>query len=44
MAFGHDGGTLWFRSKLLTVPALGLGIFISANTDTGLQLTQELLS
>jgi CubicO group peptidase (beta-lactamase class C family) len=42
MGFGHDGGTLWFRSKLLTVPALGLGIFISANTDTGLQLTQEL--
>lgn len=42
IGFGHDGGTLWFRSKLLTVPALGLGIFISTNTDSGLRLTQEL--
>jgi CubicO group peptidase (beta-lactamase class C family) len=32
--FGHDGATLFFYSSMVTVPQLGLGIFISANTDT----------
>jgi CubicO group peptidase (beta-lactamase class C family) len=40
--YGHDGDTLWFHSNLVTVPALRLGIFVSTNTDTGLQLVQEL--
>ena len=32
---GHGGATLSFFSKLVVVPALKLGVFVSANTDTG---------
>ncbi len=40
--FGHPGETLSFKSNMVLVPDLNLGIFISANSDTGLQLTQRL--
>jgi CubicO group peptidase (beta-lactamase class C family) len=40
--YGHDGDTLWFHSNLVTIPSLGLGVFVSTNTDTGQQLVQEL--
>ena len=33
--YGHGGATLWFHSSMQLVPELGLGIFISTNTDTG---------
>ena len=39
---GHNGDTLWFHSSLITVPALGLGIFVATNTDTGDRLAGEL--
>lgn len=39
---GHSGATLWFRSNMVTAPALNLGIFIVANTDTGGDLVQAL--
>ena len=39
---GHNGDTLWFHSSLVTVPALGLGIFVTTNTDTGDHLAGEL--
>ena len=39
---GHNGDTLWFHSSLVTVPQLGLGIFITTNTDTGDRLAAEL--
>jgi CubicO group peptidase (beta-lactamase class C family) len=39
---GHNGDTLWFHSSLVTVPALGLGIFVTTNTDTGDHLASEL--
>ena len=39
---GHTGDTLWFHSSLVTVPALGLGIFVTTNTDTGDHLAGEL--
>lgn len=42
MGYGHDGETLWFQSNMVTVPALRLGIFVSSNTDTGLNLGHEL--
>lgn len=42
MGYGHDGDTMWFHSNLVTVPALGLGIFVSTNTDTGQHLTNAL--
>ena len=31
---GHDGATLSFRTNLLLVPELGLGVFLAANTET----------
>ena len=39
---GLDGDTLWFHSALVTIPDLNLGIFATANTDTGLHLTEGL--
>lgn len=32
--FGHDGATLGFRTGLVIVPDLSLGVFIAGNTDT----------
>jgi hypothetical protein len=42
--YGHDGATLAFHARLITVPQLGLGIFVADNTDTGRALTEELPS
>ena len=39
---GHEGDTLWFHSAMVTVPALNLGVFIVANTDTAGDLTSGL--
>jgi hypothetical protein len=39
---GHDGRTLWFHAKLVTVPALNLGVYVAANTDTGGHLIDNL--
>ena len=36
--YGHGGDTLDFHSSMVTVPALGLGMFISTNSETGAQL------
>lgn len=40
--FGHDGATLSFHSNMVLVPDLGLGVFISTNTESGYQLAQRL--
>jgi len=40
--YGHGGETLSFMSNLVVVPDLGLGVFVSANTDTGAPLTRRL--
>ena len=32
--YGHNGATLSFHTSMVTVPELGLGIFVAANTDT----------
>jgi CubicO group peptidase (beta-lactamase class C family) len=40
--FGHLGTTLSFRTNLVTVPALDLGVFVSANSETGEKLVQSL--
>lgn len=37
--YGQDGATLSFRSSLVTVPALGLGVFVAANTEGAEQFT-----
>ncbi|MDP3174957.1 MAG: serine hydrolase domain-containing protein [Phenylobacterium sp.] len=39
--YGHDGETLSFRTRMVLAPALGLGVFIAANTETGARLTQQ---
>ncbi|HEX8569597.1 MAG TPA: serine hydrolase domain-containing protein [Caulobacteraceae bacterium] len=33
--YGHNGATLSFHTSMVTVPELGLGVFVAANTDTG---------
>jgi CubicO group peptidase (beta-lactamase class C family) len=40
--YGHGGATLSFFSNMVVVPDLNLGIFISANTDTGRPLVNRL--
>ena len=39
--FGHGGATLSFLSNMVIVPDLGVGIFISTNTETGHALTER---
>jgi CubicO group peptidase (beta-lactamase class C family) len=39
--YGHDGGTLSFVSRMVTIPALNLGVFIVANTDNAAPLVQR---
>ncbi|MGH8083010.1 MAG: serine hydrolase domain-containing protein [Lysobacter sp.] len=38
----HGGATLYFHSNLVAVPALGFGVFVSTNTDSGVRLAAEL--
>lgn len=40
--FGHGGATLYFHSNMVIAPDLGLGIFISVNTDSGANLPATL--
>ncbi len=40
--FGHAGATLFFHSNMVIAPDLGLGVFISVNTDSGVNLPATL--
>ncbi|MET3664655.1 serine hydrolase domain-containing protein [Caulobacter sp. 1776] len=40
--YGHQGATLYFYSNMMIVPDLGLGIFVSVNTDSGANLPATL--
>jgi len=40
--WGHDGALLSFRSSMILVPGLGLGVFIASNGETGDRLTSQL--
>lgn len=40
--WGHDGELLSFRSSMMMVPELGLGVFVAANSETGGRLTRQL--
>jgi len=42
--FGHAGGTLSFLSNMVVAPDLGLGVFVSTNTETGGKLAMSLAS
>lgn len=39
MSYGHNGATMDFHSRLMIVPALRLGVFVSANTESEHTLT-----
>jgi CubicO group peptidase (beta-lactamase class C family) len=41
-AYGHGGDTTLFHAQMEVVPELGLGVFISTNTDTGGKLANRL--
>ncbi len=38
--YGHDGATIAFHSKMVVVPELGLGIFITTNSENGHRLAR----
>ncbi|HYD45444.1 MAG TPA: serine hydrolase [Phenylobacterium sp.] len=40
--FGHDGATISFMSKMVVSPQLGLGVFVSTNTESGGRLAHLL--
>ncbi len=40
--YGHEGQTLSFRSKLLVIPALNLGVFIAVNSESGTPIVERL--
>jgi CubicO group peptidase (beta-lactamase class C family) len=40
--WGHDGALLSFRSSMILIPELGLGVFIASNGETGDRLTSQL--
>ncbi|WP_297509674.1 serine hydrolase [uncultured Caulobacter sp.] len=40
--YGHQGATLYFYSNMVIAPDLGLGIFVSVNTDSGANLPATL--
>ena len=42
VGYGHGGATLSFYTSLVTVPELGLGVFVTTNTDTGRPLVERL--
>jgi CubicO group peptidase (beta-lactamase class C family) len=42
--FGHGGATLSFYTSMVTIPELGLGVFVTTNTDTGRALVERLPS
>ena len=42
MSYGHNGATMDFHSNLMIVPALRLGVFVSANTASEATLTGAL--
>ena len=42
VGYGHGGATLSFMSNMTVIPDLGLGVFISGNTETSANLTANL--
>ena len=42
LAFGHDGDTIYQHAIMIIVPDRGLGVFVAANTPSGLQLIEQL--
>ncbi|MBC7166274.1 serine hydrolase domain-containing protein [Phenylobacterium sp.] len=42
VGYGHSGATLSFMSNMVVAPELGLGVFVSANTESGGDLAMRL--
>jgi len=42
MAYGHNGATIDFHANLTVIPELRLGVFVAANTESGMRLTGAL--
>jgi CubicO group peptidase (beta-lactamase class C family) len=40
--YGHDGATIAFFTRMIVIPDLGLGIFVTTNTETGGALVRDL--
>jgi CubicO group peptidase (beta-lactamase class C family) len=40
--YGHGGDTLAFHSNMIVVPELGLGVFVSTNSEDGAKVAQPL--
>jgi len=40
--YGHMGDTLAFHSAMVVIPELGLGVFVSTNSETGARLADPL--
>lgn len=40
--YGHGGATQFFKSYMMVVPALDLGVFVSTNSPTGMALIERL--
>jgi CubicO group peptidase (beta-lactamase class C family) len=40
--WGHDGVLLSFRSSMVVVPSLNMGVFIATNSETGERLTNQI--
>lgn len=38
----HGGDTIWFHSNMVVLPQVGIGVFVSTNTDTGVALAEAL--
>ncbi|RAK63621.1 serine hydrolase domain-containing protein [Phenylobacterium kunshanense] len=38
--YGHDGATIAFHTKMVVVPDLGLGVFITTNSENGHRLSR----
>lgn len=42
LALGHDGDTMYQHAVMIVVPERGLGVFVAANTPSGLPLIEQL--
>ncbi len=44
MGYGHGGSTQFFKSNMMIIPDLNLGVFVSTNSPTGMRFSAELPS
>lgn len=42
VGYGHDGATIAFFSRMVVIPELGLGVFVTTNSETGGPVARDL--